>query len=611
MSRSSLLLLAALARFVAAIQPDASPAVAAPLRHLPWGQLNFLHTTDVHGWYGGHLQEPSFSADWGDYISLAEHLQRKADSEGVDLLLVDTGDRIEGNGLYDASEPKGRYTSSILKEQRIDLLSSGNHELYKQNSSERELFETVPAFHGKYIASNLDIYNPETGEIQPLAQRFKRFTTKNLGIRITAFGFLFDFTGNFNNTIVQRVQDTVNEQWFQEAIHTDEVDLFVIFGHVALHSPEYDLLHRAIRSVHWDVPIALFGGHSHIRDYRLYDYKAAGLQSGRYMETIGFMSVTGVSTPDDPQPPTRSPTWSRRYMDNNLFSFHHHTGTNETTFPTSHGLKVSNMITKARKNLHLSDVIGCTPRDMWVNRAPYGSDASIFTWLEDSVLPDQLAGSPRVAGKGKKALAITNTGAIRFDMFKGAFTQDTQYLVSPFTSGFKFIADVPLDDAKGVIELLNGGGQMMTTAEAHGLQSWMLAPPEQISPRPGRASVLPPVRSDQQVLRKPELIPGYTTLDEAGDDGDDTLHEALRFYSVPNCIQAPVGDWSLEDKKLPPVVDLVYGDFIEPWVMVALEYLGYKVAPDDVQLWMKGKMMTEMMTEWVAENWPPVDGKCT
>jgi len=38
-------------------QPSASPPVAAPLRELPWGQLNFLHTTDVHGWWSGHLQE--------------------------------------------------------------------------------------------------------------------------------------------------------------------------------------------------------------------------------------------------------------------------------------------------------------------------------------------------------------------------------------------------------------------------------------------------------------------------------------------------------------------------------------------------------------------------
>ena len=33
-------------------------------------------------------------------------MRKKADEKGVDLLVIDTGDRIEGNGLYDASNPK-------------------------------------------------------------------------------------------------------------------------------------------------------------------------------------------------------------------------------------------------------------------------------------------------------------------------------------------------------------------------------------------------------------------------------------------------------------------------------------------------------------------------
>ncbi len=42
---------------VRAAQPSAPSPVPAPLRELIWGQLNFLHTTDTHGWHGGHLQE--------------------------------------------------------------------------------------------------------------------------------------------------------------------------------------------------------------------------------------------------------------------------------------------------------------------------------------------------------------------------------------------------------------------------------------------------------------------------------------------------------------------------------------------------------------------------
>ena len=44
---------------VQAAQPSAPSPLAAPVRELPWGQLNFLHTTDSHGWHAGHLQEYS------------------------------------------------------------------------------------------------------------------------------------------------------------------------------------------------------------------------------------------------------------------------------------------------------------------------------------------------------------------------------------------------------------------------------------------------------------------------------------------------------------------------------------------------------------------------
>ena len=40
-----------------AAQPSAAPPLSAPLRDLPWAQLNFLHTTDTHGWHAGHLLE--------------------------------------------------------------------------------------------------------------------------------------------------------------------------------------------------------------------------------------------------------------------------------------------------------------------------------------------------------------------------------------------------------------------------------------------------------------------------------------------------------------------------------------------------------------------------
>ena len=51
------LLTTSLAALAGAAQPEAPDPVPAPMRDLDWGQINFLHTTDTHGWHGGHLQE--------------------------------------------------------------------------------------------------------------------------------------------------------------------------------------------------------------------------------------------------------------------------------------------------------------------------------------------------------------------------------------------------------------------------------------------------------------------------------------------------------------------------------------------------------------------------
>ncbi|QKX60151.1 uncharacterized protein TRUGW13939_07294 [Talaromyces rugulosus] len=591
-----------------AAQPGSASPVPAKIRDLQWGKLNFLHTTDTHGWLGGHLQEPSYSADWGDYVSFVTHMRNKAEAEDRDLLVVDTGDRVEGNGLYDASDPKGQYLYDILKQQQIDVMSSGNHELYKQNTSEAEFLKTVPSFQDSYIASNIDIIDPQSGDLVPLGPRFKKFTTKKQGIKIVAFGFLFDFTGNYNNTKVQLVEDTVREAWFQEAIRDQDVDLFLVVGHVPVRSKEYEAVYKAIRNVHQEIPIQFFGGHLHIRDYARYDVKSSGLASGRFMETVGFLSIDDVKS--------STPVYTRRYIDNNLFSFYHHTGLDETSFTTDHGKNTSHMIQEARHALDLDYVHGCAPKDLWVNRAPYPSADSVYSWLETEVFPGSLRDASR---SNVSALAIVNTGAIRFDIFQGPFTQDTTFIVSPFTSGFRYIKDVPLSTAKRIAWLLNLQTKIMTQSTESRVYC-PLAPPEQcaydlgMTVGNGRSARLESRNWGGQIVlssdedTSPKVLPGYTTVDDAGHDGDDTVHSPILFYQVPNVIQALIepSTSNLEEDTTAgsSTVDLVYVDFIEPYISLAAKFAGLHVdLPRDSDVYMSGTSMTELILGWIKENW--------
>ncbi|KAL4936983.1 hypothetical protein BDV06DRAFT_82556 [Aspergillus oleicola] len=593
-----------------AIQPSAPDPIAAPLRDLRWGQLNFLHTTDTHGWLAGHLQEPSYSADWGDYVSFSSHMRGIAESRGQDLLVIDTGDRVEGNGLYDSSVPKGIYISEIIREQHIDVLSSGNHELYKKATSDAEFLTTVPNFQSHYLASNIDIYHPVTGELVPLAQRSRKFTTEKQGIRIVSFGFLFDFTMNYNNTVVQPVEDTVKEEWFQKTIHDQEVDLFLVVGHVPVRSKEYNAVFEAIRASHPNTPIQFFGGHFHIRDCARYDSNAYGLASGRFMETIGFMSIDGLSTKDN-QPNQVTPVFERRYIDNNLYSFHHHTGLNDLTFPTEHGRNVSHLIQKSRSALELDEIYGCIPKTLWMSRSPSTAEDSIYAWLQKEVLPDMLGDESR---PGKPAFAIVNTGAIRFDLFKGQFTRDSAYIVSPFTSGFRYLKDVPYDKARLVLEVLNKQPKILTaTQEAIDSTLWSLTPPEQAAHihevrtsrmrRGGPMIDMPigqsPIFSDAN----PQLsvIPGYTTADDMGTDGDDTIHSTIDFYQIPNCIDALTLD---SGSAVPETVDLVYVDFIQPYVALAAKFAGLAIdVPGESDVYMPSTTLTDLIIDWVKAKW--------
>jgi hypothetical protein len=553
-------------------------------------------------------------------------MREKAEANGADLLVVDTGDRVEGNGLYDSSKPKGIFTSDIFKGQHIDVLTSGNHELYKQNTSEAEFLTTVPNFKDHYLASNIDIIDPKTGDLVPLAQRFKKFTTSKQGIRIVAFGFLFDFTGNYNNTVVQPVEETIKEKWFQEAIRDHDVDLFLVVGHVPVQSREYNAIFRAIRKVQWDSPIQFFGGHYHIRDYVKYDSKSYGLASGRFMETIGFLSIDGLSTGGKKAAAhiSRSSTFNRRYIDNNLFSFHHHTGLNETTFPTEKGRKVSLAIEKARLALQLDKIYGCAPQNFWMARAKYPSNDSIYSWLEEQVLPDSLHDESR---SDKPGVVIFNSGGIRFDLFQGPFTRDTTFALSSFGNKFRYIKDIPYKKANRILEVLNKEPTIVMQSKPSRLHS-PLAPPEQQSdsrhivndyPTSGRkrgdqANQMPlaiPASTFSESNPDPNLIPGYTTTDDAGDDGDDTVHSPISFYRIPNCIKAflPASSSSSyspsqPDDSAPEGVDLVYIDFIEPWIIMAANFAGLDLDIDrDADAYMPGETMTSLISRWVGKNW--------
>lgn len=153
----------------------------------------------------------------------------------------------------------------------------------------------------KYLTSNVEIINPKTGKFESIGAKYRYFETKqgtfgtqglkavanSSGLRVMAFGVLFDFTGNSNVSKITKAADMVKEQWFLDAVNTKKpVDLFLVTGHNAIRTKSggtFEVVYSAIRAAHPTTPIQIFGGHTHIRDFAVLDGMSTALESGTYI----------------------------------------------------------------------------------------------------------------------------------------------------------------------------------------------------------------------------------------------------------------------------------------------------------------------------------------
>ncbi|KAJ4374926.1 hypothetical protein N0V83_002004 [Neocucurbitaria cava] len=557
-----------LTRNVRRMQPDAQNATTSPKGPLEWGQINFLHTTDTHGWLEGHIKEQNYGADWGDYVSFTKHMKQKAKKLGVDLLLIDTGDLHDGAGLSDATTPNGNISNAIFENVDYDLLTIGNHELYVTEIAYETFSNFSKVYGNKYLTSNVQIKNPVSQQFEYIGAKYRYFTTEQ-GLRIMAFGVLFDFTGNSNVSKVIKASDMVQQSWFNEAVNfTKPVDLFLLIGHnpvrPTVSSSTMGTVFKAIRSVKPDVPIQVFGGHTHIRDFVVYDNKATGLESD----------------------------WNRP-----TFSYHAEGSQPYTSFDTSKGVQITKDITTDRYKLNLTSLYGCAPETYCQFCKPFLAEGNIFKLLQ-TALATVVVNETR---KDTARLIIINTGSVRFDLAKGPFTYDDSFIVSPFDDAFQFIPDVPYEQASKVLGILNAGAfqkkrRDLSTAD-FGFSNILADRDTCIDPPLTHDYAGVTRRSHQagRLIRRQSTsatTPGYTTTDDFGTDGDDTIHSKIPNYNQPNDLQAnasfPV------DGSDPTTVDLVFLDFIASYIVNALNTpdVGGSYALSDVSYYMDKSFTT-------------------
>ena len=323
----------------------------------------------------------------------------------------------------------------------------------------------------------------------------------------------------------------------------------------------------------------------------------SGINSSTYN---GTMTPKGVSNPSHPANSSSSSpvpqafqnlNYFRRYLDWNRLTFAYHAvGSQSNSFNTSAGVKISNDITTLRNQLNLTALYGCAPQTWCIDCKPFGDTGNIYTLLEKAlaatVINDTRQEIPR--------LIILNTGSVRFDLVEGPFTLDDSFIVSPFDDTFQYLPDVPYENAAQVVGILNHGPHEKRSTSSHhqlttrefgfgqmtGEQCVDASITAHADSLRRRANSIPMTRGKHR-LQKRTITPGYTTTDDFGTDGDDTLHSAIPFYEQPNDFQANASFPT--NGSLPATIDLIFLDFIASDVIGALAQTGLNYTEDQVQ----------------------------
>lgn len=492
----------------------------------------------------------------------------------------------------------------------------------------------------RYVSSNVQVYNPATSQYEYMGVTHRYFTTEH-GLRIMAFGVLFNFTGNSNASRVIPASEMVTQQWFTDALDSEQpVDLYLVVGHnparPTVSSSTFSTVYDAIRAAKPDTPIQIFGGHNHIRDFAIYDDKATALGSGRYCETLGWLSMSGIHSdaytgcenPSDVPNPTRkavkssngtdaaaiaassndtSLLYSRRFLDWNRLTFEYHaTGSQIRSFDTPKGLNTTQDIYSLRQELNLTKLYGCAPKTWCVSCAPFLSEGSIYSLLQDAL--DAVAVNESRADNAR--VIIQNTGSVRFDLPKGPFTYDDSFIVSPFDNAFQYLPDVPSEIAGQVIGILNNGSFFSKRSLAtrdFGFYNPSLEISADDCTDPGVFhDHSTQKRSLGRVVRRQNsgVHPGYVTSDDFGDDGDDTVHSAIPSYTNPQYFAAN-GTFPA-DGSAPETVDLIFIDFVQQDVLEVLYDLGAAYTDADVAYYLPKDFTTNTylsLYAQTAEDW--------
>lgn len=172
-------------------------------------------------------------------------------------------------------------------------------------------------------------------------------------------------------------------------------------------------------------------------------------------------------------------------------------------------------------------------------------------------------------------------------LFKGRFTLDDSYIVSPFKSTFRYIAGIPYSVVSTILPKLNKVGNNKKRAFPIDGVTFSVSSAERF-------------RDYAYHNQTVSIVPGYTTTDDYGTDGDDTVHS--RIDDITESLVDYIGTPFPANPKPNDLYDLVYLDFFEQTVVRFVKELKSSTPPTGVYR-NDGVDINKMYPEFVKKAW--------
>mmetsp|Transcript_200 Transcript_200/g.190 ORF Transcript_200/g.190 Transcript_200/m.190 type:complete len:692 (-) Transcript_200:36-2111(-) len=434
---------------------------------LPFNDINILVVTDVHSWVASQKRHKSqYNVDYGMVVSFYEQLIPKNSQQN--LFFVMNGDFMDGTGL---STHPPEHLVDILKKMPFDAINVGNHELYFNSTVEfmKQKDGFAEHFGDKYVTSNV-FFNPGGDyKMLPLGGRNRYHVMEGPSARVLVFGFLYDMVDHCPMVVVERVEETVEQEWFRQALQNTNYDAILCLSHMDVEDDLIYLLLHKIRSIinDSDMPIHFITGHTHYRGFKELnngtayalnkERLATSFEAGHYLDTIGFLSFDRDSDILEEE----YNKVDHVFIEANFDTLSQTLGTTTMDdFMTPYGREVQKFILQTEEEMGLNDVLGCSPQHYFFD-CKLSQPQSLWRFYMEKVINNfYFDNSP-------DHVYVMSSGSFRYDLYEGDITLNDIKAMSPWNQfiirvttmieGMELIQMLGDDDIGDNINNLMGG----------------------------------------------------------------------------------------------------------------------------------------------------------